>query len=115
MHKERYSNLIDKANNYILRLRGKEYTPDNKAALALLYQIDTMIYSLSGIDTAVWQGFLKTLREAKNTLRTHSRDESVKKAKYLEAVVILHAMLEKYMAYLRTIVEAKESVLPHLI
>ena len=102
MHRERYLRLIDKAGNYIVRLNGKEYTPDNKATLALLYQIDTMIYSLSGIDTAVWQCFLKTLKEAKNMLRTHSRGEDVKKVKYLEAVAITQATLEKYIIFLQT-------------
>jgi hypothetical protein len=111
MQKERYLQLIDKASNYIVRLNGKEYTPDNKAALALLYQIDTMIYSLSGIDTATWQSILKTFKEAKNMLRTHSKDETIKKVNYLEAATMIHTTLEKYIAFLQTSLRSEEFAL----
>ncbi|MCD6010693.1 MAG: hypothetical protein K0Q79_555 [Flavipsychrobacter sp.] len=107
MYNERHLLLIDKANNYITRLNEKEYTPDGKAATALLYQIDTMIYGLSGINTTDWQGFLKTFKEIKYLLRIHSRDESVKKANYDKSIADTLETLEKYVGYLQSTLQAE--------
>ncbi len=107
MYHERHLLLIDKANNYITRLSDKEYTPDGKATFALLYQIDTMIYGLSTIDTSVWQGYLKTFKEIKYLLRTHSRDENVKKENYAKATAATLETLEKYIGYLQTVLQGE--------
>jgi len=101
MYRDRHLSLINKANNYIARLNSKEYSPDGKAAFALLYQIDTMIYGLSSIDTTVWQAYLKTFKETKYLLRTHSRDENVKKDNYVKATATILETLEKYIEYLQ--------------
>jgi len=102
MYKERHLQLKDKAQNYIGRIDQREYTPDGKAVAMLLYQLDTMIYSLAGIDTKVWNGFLKSMKEAKSLLRTHSKDEKIKMGNYVAAATATSAMLQNYIAYLDT-------------
>ncbi len=107
MYHERHLLLIDKANNYISRISAVEYTPDGKATSALLYHIDTMIYGLSTINTTVWQGYLKTFKEIKYLLRTHSKDENVKKENYARATAATLETLEKYITYLQTVLQGE--------
>ncbi len=102
MYKARHQLLINKATTYIDRINSKEYTPDGKAAFALLYQIDTMIYGLASIDSSVWQSYLKTFKETKYLLRTHSRDENVKMENYNKALATVLQTLEKYIEYLQS-------------
>jgi hypothetical protein len=107
MYKERYLSLLDKANVYVDRLTSFEYTPDGKAAIALLYQIDTMIYGLSTINSSVWQGYLKTLKESKQLLRIHSKDENLKKENYEKATTVVLGLLGSYIAYLQETLEVE--------
>ena len=100
MHEPRRLLLLSKANNYIAKLKAREYSPDGKASYTLLYQIDTMIYGLASINTEDWQVYLKTFKEAKYILRTHSRDENVKKDNYEKAASFVLQTLEKYIDYL---------------
>jgi hypothetical protein len=100
MDNQRHLQLIDKAQNYISKIDHREYTPDGKATAMLLYQLDTMIYSLAGINTKVWNDFLKSLKQAKSILRVHSKDENIKMANYVSATATVCTMLQKYIAYL---------------
>jgi len=107
MFKERHVALMGKANIYIERITSLEYAPDGKAAAALLYQIDTMIYGLSTINSSVWQGFLKKLKETKHLLRIHSKDEGLKEANYKQALAMVVETLEKYIAYMDSTLQAE--------
>ncbi len=100
MHKQRQRQLLDKAQNYIIKVDHNEYTPDGKATVMLLYQLDIMIYSLAGIDTKAWNGFLKSLKEAKSLLRTYSKDENIKMENYNAACSATSAILQRYITYL---------------
>jgi hypothetical protein len=66
-----------------------------------LYQIDTMVYGLASINSEEWLGYLKTFKEAKYILRTHSRDENVKKENYASALAMVLEALKKYVDYLQ--------------
>ena len=101
MHEPRRLLLISKANNYIAKLKAKEYSPDGKTNLILMYQIDTMIYRLASINTEDWQGYLRAFKETKYLLRTHSMDENTKKDNYNKAAASVLLTLEKYIEYLQ--------------
>ncbi len=101
MYEPRRVLLISKANNFINKLKSGGYTDDGKAGFTLLYQVDTMIYGLASIKSEDWQSFLKPLKEAKYLLRTHSRDENVKRENYNKASSSILETLEKYIEYLQ--------------
>jgi hypothetical protein len=106
MNSTRRAALLSKANNFVAKLRASQYTDDGKAVYTLLYQVDTMIYGLASINTDDWRNFLKEFKEAKYVLRTHSKDQQVKKANFIKANSSVLQTLEKYIEYL--LMQSKE-------
>jgi hypothetical protein len=107
MYKERHLSLLGKANTYVERVTSNQYTPDGKSATSLLYHIDTMIYGLSPINSSIWQGYLKTLKEAKLLLRIHSKDDNLKRDNFDKATSLVLSTLELYIEYLQGTLEAE--------
>ena len=101
MNNTRRTQLLSKANNFIVKMKASEYTDDGKAVYTLLYQVDTMIYGLAGINTEDWRNFLKELKAVKYVLRTHSKDESVKRENFKNATSSILQTLDKYVEYLQ--------------
>ncbi len=100
MYEPRRILLINKAKNYAAKLDSAEYAPDGKAAYMLSYQIDTMAYGLSGINSEEWPTYLKVFKEAKYILRIISKDENVKQENYKKAAAMVSGALDKYLQYL---------------
>src|SRR5436190_12075439 len=97
MHESRRTLLISKAKNYIAKLNASGYSPDGKAGYTLLYQVDTMVYGLSSINSEEWQGYLKVFKEAKYILRTASKYENIKQDNYKKAADMILGALHKYV------------------
>ena len=101
MNAPRQAMLLNKANNFVAKLKANEYTDDGKAVNTFLYHVDTMIYSLAGIDNSDWRMFLKELKEAKSIARMHSRDQNIKKENFNSAVYAVLQTLDRYIGYLQ--------------
>ncbi len=103
MYESRRLLLMGKANNFIAKLKTKEYNYTGEQTTLLLYLIDTMVYGLANIDSDEWQPYLKVFKEAKYKIRSHSKDEQVKRDNYEQAVTALLTALNTYVEYLQSV------------